>query len=100
MPKLNNRPAKYCQLNGQAVVYRNGKPVYLGRYGSPESKDAYARIIAEKPANPTVPLLTASPPPVSLPSGEKHVTVRELAVEFLDYAKKKRGTRNMNTIKP
>ena len=78
MPKLNNRPPKYSQVNGRAVVYRNGRPVYLGgAYGSPESKIAYARFIAELQANPTV------TPPVR----EQHVTVRELTAAFLDHAK-------------
>ena len=46
MPKLN-RPPKYCKLNNYAVVYFNGKPRYLGQYGSPESKVAYSRFVAE-----------------------------------------------------
>ena len=77
MPKLNNRPPKYSKMGNYAVVYYGGKPHYLGRYGSPESKVAYARILAEIQANPSVPL----------PSGEKKITVRELAAAFLDYAK-------------
>jgi hypothetical protein len=41
-------------MNKYAVVYLNGKPHYLGLYGSQESKIAYARLIAEIQANPTV----------------------------------------------
>ena len=53
MPKLNARPPKYCNLNNRAVVYYRGKAHYLGgKYGSPESKVAYARFIAEIQANP------------------------------------------------
>ena len=26
MPKLKDRPPKYCKVNGQAVVYHNGGP--------------------------------------------------------------------------
>jgi len=77
MPKLKSRPPKYCKLNGQAVVYVNGRPKYLGRHGSPESKTAYARFIAERQANPTV----------SLPKAEEHVTVRELTAAFLEHTK-------------
>ena len=77
MPKLNNRPPKYSKMGKYAVVYFNGKPHYLGLYGSPESHTAYARIIAEIRANPSVPL----------PSEEKRATVRELAAAFLDNAK-------------
>jgi hypothetical protein len=80
MPKLQNKkPPKYCKLNNYAVVYQNGKPIYLGGlYGSPESKEAYARYIAETQVN-----LTFSMPK----GGEKGVTVKELVAAFLDYAK-------------
>ena len=78
MPKLKSRPPKYTKMNKYAVVYHNGRPRYLGLYGSSESKVAYARFVAE---------LQANPPAVSPPKGEKHVTVRELTASFLDYAK-------------
>ena len=78
MPKLNNRPPKYCKMNGQAVVYHRGRPHYLGRHGSPESKTAYARFLAELQSNPN--------PTVFLSSEENHVTVRELTAAYLDYA--------------
>ena len=54
MPKLKDRPPKYCKMNGQAVVYCNGRPHYLGKHGSPESHVAYARYVAESKANPIV----------------------------------------------
>jgi len=77
MPKLNNRPPKYCKQNKHAVVYYHGRTIYLGRYGSPESQTAYSRFVAEIQANP-----------VFLPSKEeKHITVRELTAAFLDHAK-------------
>ena len=60
-----------------SVVYHNGRPRYLGRHGSPELWTAYHRFCTEIQASPTV----------SLPSVEKHVTVRELTAAFLDYAK-------------
>ena len=79
MPKLNNRPPKYTKVNGRAAVYYGGKTHYLGGlYGSPESKVAYSRFIAELQASP-----------VALPSSESEespVTVRELAAAYLDYA--------------
>jgi len=59
-----------------AVVYFNGKPNYLGLYGSPESKVAYSRFIAEIQANPIF----------SLTKEEKNVTVPELTAAFLDHA--------------
>jgi len=76
MPKLS-RPPKYCKLNNYAVVYFNGKPRYLGQYGSPESKVAYSRLVAELQANPVF----------LPPSEEKSITVRELAAAYLDYAR-------------
>ena len=77
MPKLKNRPPKYSKLGKQAVVYHNGRPHYLGRHGSPESKIAYSRFIAEIQANPGF-----------FPKkGEKSITVRELYAAFLDHAK-------------
>ena len=77
MPKLQKRPPKYCKMNKYAVVYYHGRPHYLGLHGSPESKVAYARFVAELQANPTVfPL-----------KGEKQVLVRVLTATFLDHAK-------------
>jgi len=51
MPK-SNKPPKYAKMKKYAVVYLHGKPRYLGLHGSPESKIAYSRIIAELQANP------------------------------------------------
>ena len=70
MPKLKNRPPKYSKMNKYAVVYHNGRPRYLGPYGSPESKVAYSRFIAELQAAPAVPQPAGEKPlpSVSLPS--------------------------------
>jgi len=77
MPKLKNQPPKYSKLKDYAVVYLNGKTHYLGSYGSPESKVAYARLVAESRNNPTV----------VPPQDGSGVTVSDLAVAFLDHAK-------------
>src|SRR5215208_2037008 len=56
------RPPKYChhKATGRAYVTVNGKEVYLGPYGSQESKDAYARLLARQgvpePAQSDAPL--------------------------------------------
>jgi len=77
MPKLTKRLPKYCKLNQYAAVYQNGKPVYLGLHGSPESKVAYSRFIAEIQANP-----------IFSPTTEgKAVTICELTAAFIDHAK-------------
>ena len=76
MPKLLNRPPQYKQCGKYAVVYIDGKRVFLGLYGSQESNIAYARALAERAS-----------PSLTPPRGEKDVTVKELAVAFLDHAK-------------
>ncbi|MDB5301126.1 MAG: site-specific tyrosine recombinase XerC [Phycisphaerales bacterium] len=38
---------RFHQSSGQAVVTLNGKDFYLGTYGTPESRHAYAQLIAE-----------------------------------------------------
>jgi integrase len=49
MPRLSSSPPRYClhKATGRAVVYIDGKSLYLGRFGSAESKAAYRRVIAE-----------------------------------------------------
>jgi len=51
MPKLLNRPPKYSKFRQYAVVYHQSKRIYLGLYGSPESRFTYARLIAESQVN-------------------------------------------------
>jgi hypothetical protein len=77
MPKLKNRPPEYKKSGKYAVVYHNGKRIYLGDYGSPESHAAYSRFVAESRNNPTF----------HLTKGETDTVVSELAAEFLDHAK-------------
>jgi len=78
MPKLKNKPPKYAKLKQYAVVYFQGKTHYLGPYGSPESKAAYARFVAESRVDPTILL-----PPKE---GET-VTIPDLVAAFLEHAK-------------
>jgi len=76
MPKLVNRPPKYARMGKYAFVTHKGKRVYLGRYGSPESHEAYNRFLAERRLNPNL----------IPPRGESNGTVKELAAAFLDHA--------------
>ena len=47
MPKRKS-PPKYCRhTSGQARVRVDGKVIYLGKFGSPESREQYAAIIEE-----------------------------------------------------
>ena len=77
MPKLKNRPPKYSQFKKYAVTFHQGKRIYLGLYGSPESHTAYARFLAERRLTPDL----------VLSKGESNVAVSELAAAFLDNAK-------------
>jgi hypothetical protein len=76
MPKLLTRPPQYKKCGKYAVVYIDGKRIFLGLFGSQESKIAYARHLAERAS-----------PDLCPPKGGKDVTVKELAAAFLDHAK-------------
>ena len=77
MPKLKNRPPEYKKSGKYAVVYHNGKRIYLGLYGTPESHVAYSRHVAESKTNPTF----------HLEKEETDIAVSELAAAFLDHTK-------------
>ena len=76
MPTLVHRHPKYRKhkVSGQALVTLNGKDIYLGRYGSKESRDEYDRVIAEWLVRRKQPDATTD------------LTVTELIADFLDYA--------------
>ena len=76
MPRLTSRPPQYKKSGKYAVVYIDGKRIFLGLHGSQESKVAYARALAERES-----------PAFSPPKGDKTVTVKELSAAFLDHAK-------------
>lgn len=61
-----SKPAvpKYCHHrgSGQAVVYIDRKPRYLGVYGSPESKREYANVLDELTAGTNSPASTVVTP--------------------------------------
>ena len=64
--------------SGQARVRVNGHDIYLGPYGSPESKQAYARFIAENVGNGQAPTIT-------IPAGGV-LTIAALVVKYDDFA--------------
>ena len=43
MPKLRNKLPSYCQhkASGQAVVTLDGHDYYLGKHGTPRSREKY-----------------------------------------------------------
>ena len=50
MPRLVNKLPRYTRhKGGQARVRYNGKCIYLGKYGSPESHEKYAQFLATIP---------------------------------------------------
>lgn len=76
MPKTVSPPKyRHYKPRNLAVVRIAGKDHYLGPYGSQESKEAYARLIAER---------GESKAPVA--SARTEVTVTELAARFFQHA--------------
>jgi len=78
MPKIKNRPPKYCKDGRYAAVYIGGKRIRIGHYGSPESRKEYARLCAEIGDNPTFSL-----------HGEKDITLDEVAIAYLYHAERR-----------
>ena len=64
---------------GTAFVRINGKRIYLGKFGSPEAKQNYARCVAEWAVSNTDPRQSASP--------VGSITIDSLAIACLDYIK-------------
>ena len=67
MPAATRKPPSYRlhKATGQGVVTLNGRDVYLGEYGTPNSQQAYDRTIAEWLANGRQLLPTAADPYVT-----------------------------------
>jgi integrase len=72
MPRLVYKLPAYSlhKPSGQAKVRHNGKTKYLGKYGSPESKEAYAAFIASLPKPTEQGRLAAPAPGVPLMVGD------------------------------
>jgi integrase len=81
MARPKNKIPSYLPhpASGQARVRVNGRDIYLGPYGSSESKQAYARFIAENFAN-------GEPPSLAIPTGEK-LTIAALVVKYTDFTR-------------
>ena len=80
MTKSHSSPPKMGNNGGTAFVRINGKRVYLGKFGSAEAAQNYARCVAEWAISNTDPVQA------SLPIGR--ITIDSLAIAFLDYAQK------------
>ncbi len=83
---------KYCLLKprGLAYVRIRGRVRYLGKYESPESREAYGRLVAELATQPDL------SPAASIPGNVAGLTVVELADAYWAFCKgyyrKKDGT--------
>ena len=81
MPRTSRPPAYRChKARNCAVVTIDGKNYYLGPYGSPESHEKYARLIAQRAAK--VPI-GDGPPNATAASPS---SVNELILRYLDFA--------------
>jgi integrase len=84
MPRTNRPPVyRLHKARNLAVVTIAGKDRYLGPYGSPESHEMYARLIAELHAGGQQ-SVTAQP---AEPQGDAALTVNDLIVRYYDFAK-------------
>ena len=62
------------QCNGRGLVCLNGKRIYLGRYGAPDTQDAYERAISEWLANKQLPQVS-----------KDNITIGELCLEYWNH---------------
>jgi len=78
MSTKSNRIPKYClhKPTGLARVIIDGRHVYLGVYGSDESRGQYGRLIAERFGQDKVPENTSPPSPAAA------ITVSELVLRY------------------
>src|SRR5262245_53790955 len=68
---------RHHKPSGQAVVTLGGRDIYLGRHGTPESRTAYDRLIAE--------WLQQGRPQVARPGPGGDTTINELVLAYLKY---------------
>ena len=86
MPKLTKKLPSYRlhKVSGHAVVTLNGRDHYLGPHGSPESVDAYKRLIGEwTTAGPAATAATSTASPTAA-----DFRICELLAAYLEYAER------------
>jgi integrase len=71
--KAVNSSYRLHRASGQAVVTLQGRTYYLGKYGSPESKEKFHRLVAESLVSPT------------FGTSKKRVTISEAVVKYLEH---------------
>ena len=84
MPKLVYKLPKYShhKPSGRARVRLNGKTTYLGKYGSPESYEAYAKFVTSLPK-----MAEAATPTFAEPAPGAILLVGEVVLRYLAHAK-------------
>ena len=80
MSKSQTNPPKIGNNGGTAFVRINGKRIYLGKFGSPEARQNYARCVAEW-------AITANNDPGQPSPTVGSITVDSLMIAFLDYSR-------------
>ncbi len=85
MSKQSKIPSyKLHKASGQARVIINGKHIYLGKFGSPESRRKYAKLLDqfyEREADRGL-----SPPNQASRCSSRELTIDELIASYLDFA--------------
>ena len=80
MPRKTSVPSyRLHKASGQARTIVNGRHIYLGKFGSTESRQQYARILAEA-------ALPAGVPAPQVASDAQRLLVSELLVAYLKFA--------------
>jgi integrase len=87
MPAKPTKVPSYCRhkATGQAVVRLNGRDHYLGPYGTAESQERYARLIAQWQA--TGAAATAASERLGSWSTAAPLSVNEVLLAYLEYAR-------------
>lgn len=81
MPRKSSVPSfRLHKASGQARTIVNGRHVYLGKFGSPESRQRYARILAEASLPASVQTTAQAA------SDTQRLIVSELLVAYLKFA--------------
>ncbi len=83
-PKVRIPSYRHYKPKNLAVVRLDGRDHYLGRYGSPESRERYDRLIAQWLLAKRQP--ASRPKGVQGPHGDCQATVNELLLAFLRHA--------------
>lgn len=86
MPRSSVPAYRLHKASGQARVILDGRHIYLGPHGSDESRERYARLIAERFTSPLPAAVPSAPCEQATASGGP-LTVSELLVAYLRHAR-------------